>query len=167
MSEKLRQAMARRVEEVFTEQAYPGDENIVAYYGYKTPGYPSLPEEGYVGQDWRTMSLDHLVEYRDYIVFLSPEAFRYFLPGFLIASLLHPDESDTLVDNVVGALTPLEGDPTHCLDLAGVLNAREKAFILEFLENYTQLFSEDKWCHFDSDLALLDRGIKFWEAQTD
>lgn len=62
--------------------------------------------KAFEGRCWQEMSHEDLLENYDAIYFFNDEAFRYYLPAFIIDVLQHFDDADHLVDEVPAALVP-------------------------------------------------------------
>lgn len=96
-------SLLQKIENAFADVNYPGDEHLVIQsYGEE----PELVKQHFGGQkDWRRMSAEEL-DFHEALSFFSDEAFRFFLPAFLIA-----DINDALSFNdpsirICWALTP-------------------------------------------------------------
>jgi hypothetical protein len=150
--------IAREVEDAFATVTYPGDDKLVAYpNSYECRNV----EESFRGKHWRDISLRVLREHNFSQVLFSLEAFRFYLPCYLLAALLHPKETDTPWAVFDSLLLPEEEGPKMDRFLARVcpLNARQKAVVRRFVELYIQLESDPdpKW----------DRSLSFWRRITD
>lgn len=62
--------------------------------------------KAFEGRCWQEMSHEDLLENYDAIYFFNDEAFRYYLPAFMIDVLQHFNDADHLVDEVPAALVP-------------------------------------------------------------
>ncbi len=105
MLEKERKEFVEAVEKAFMETEYPGDDDIV----YKTSLHlddSRTTLKSFQGKHWRDISLDTLVLNRDHLPFFAPRAYRFYLPAFLIASILHFEKVDVLKNNTLYSLTP-------------------------------------------------------------
>jgi hypothetical protein len=130
--------IAREIEDAFATVTYPGDDKLVRY-----PDYHESDDvvEGFRGKHWRDMSLDVLSEHWFALGLFSPEAFRFYLPCFLIAALLHSDVTGILWETVFLRLTPPASDGDDMdwlLKLVSLLDARQKAAILRYIELWVQ-----------------------------
>ncbi|WP_343421629.1 DUF6714 family protein [Candidatus Flexifilum breve] len=91
------------------------------------------------GQHWRDLTTEMIFNWRDCVTNLAPEAFRFYLPAFMIHSLLHPHEVDTLLDSILVALAPSSGQPfsTHhnrkLVANASIFTSAEAEAVLAFL----------------------------------
>jgi hypothetical protein len=73
------------------------------------------------GKRWKDVTLDSLRSgypgpASACLNFMSPEAFRYYLPAFLIITMEDPVEADAIVDTVISSLRPPEFPDADFLD---------------------------------------------------
>jgi hypothetical protein len=71
---------------------------------------PSDPEAATVasalrGKDWKTIPDDVLMANRSASAFLTPAAYRYFLPAFMKLAINRYAEADTLVHDLIASMT--------------------------------------------------------------
>lgn len=97
------------------------------------------------------------------LVYLTPEALAYYLPGIIIACLTDPEAADSLFDAVLSRLTPPRenhSDFSHWNDLfqrfAASLTQQQRQAVCDFVE-----FDCDECPDlvFDDDL----RALEFWK----
>ncbi len=126
------------------------------------------------GKHWRDVTADLIVHQRDCLSFLRPDAFRFFLPAYLISVLLHPDTVSTLVDEIVRRLSPSAGQPFsswHNQQLAAQVQAvspTEAQAVLAFFEAYKTLWDGEVLIPMEPDqLAELGVATHFWTAVRD
>jgi hypothetical protein len=128
--------VVQKIQEAFATNQYPGDDNLVEDSSY----WESINlSDQLKGKDWREISLETLKKNRFSLSLFTPEAFRYYLPAFIIASVLHADEVDTLPSSVFHNLTPPEGeglDMDEFLKRNGDFNALQREAIREFIKLY-------------------------------
>lgn len=62
--------------------------------------------ETFKGKHWSKLTLGEMFLHRDALAFLTPPAFRFYLPAFLLAILDHYDEVDMLPLIVIQKLCP-------------------------------------------------------------
>jgi hypothetical protein len=107
------EALAARIEQAFAEVPYPGEDRLVDDPRHWEGGQSA---SAFAGKDWRTLPLDFLGENLFSLYYFTPEAFRYHLPAYVLASLrkLSDAEERTSAGNVshtVGCcLYPEAGD---------------------------------------------------------
>jgi len=73
--------------------------------------YPSKDELGgemkvLEDYNWKNLPISIISKYKDSFHRLGADSFRYFVPALMIAVILEPDETDTLVTNLIHLLTP-------------------------------------------------------------
>jgi Family of unknown function (DUF6714) len=152
------------IEDTFTQTPYPGDDKVAAY-----ARYGRSIADAFRGKHWSEITLDVLRQHRWEIFLLMPETFRYYVPSFMLATLLNFDDVDTLPDNLLFSLTPQREEHVHNY-FAGELNdyfsrrvaafnAEEKTAIVEFLEIYATLYPG---VHRLYDIDLAGTTIPFW-----
>jgi len=95
--------VAELIESAFSRERYPGDSHL-------TQG-PSMEaaelREFLRGKRWRDLQLEELVRNRESIFFMTPEALRYYIPAFLIASVRHYADSDQIPSTLLFLLDQL------------------------------------------------------------
>lgn len=97
------------IEAAFADTKYPGDDRLV----YDNSGYHLECNEiaaAFRGKDWRELSVEMLRYHAQSLAFMTPEAYRFYLPAYLIAAALHYDEADIIPDAVVFNLIPPSED---------------------------------------------------------
>jgi hypothetical protein len=94
----------------FSEVPYPGDDNL-------TPKKPYLDLESdqiaefLKGKRWQQLNAEYVwSEYQGdpgaLLTFMTPEAFQYYLPAFLLMSILEYEKADVMADSVLYNLRP-------------------------------------------------------------
>lgn len=104
-------AVRRRINAAFANARYPGDDNIV--YD-KTGEHLECKQVAnhFRGTTWQEVDLAFLQKYgaradvSAALTFMSPEAFRYYLPAFLLVVAEHFGDVDVLVQTVISSITP-------------------------------------------------------------
>ena len=95
---------------------------------------------------WKTLDTETLRYHAEAVFFFTPEAFRYYLPSYLLAVLKAYEETDVLPDLLIAALTPPpEDDKRLASFLARVepLTIPQKRALAAFLEFMQQEHGED------------------------
>jgi hypothetical protein len=120
VSDLNRDAVRRRIVAAFAAARYPGDDNI----GYdKTGEHLECKQvaDYFRGTRWQDVDLAFLRKYGERadasacLTFMSPEAFRYYLPAFLLVVAESFDEADLLVQTVVSSITPRRDQSNRAL----------------------------------------------------
>src|SRR2546428_8535138 len=92
-----------RIEEAFGGMPYPGDEHIVYGCCWECEDIKSALK----GLHWRDVSFEILDNLRAALPFLVPEGFRFYLPAYMIISIMDFNRADVISDSVINQLTPL------------------------------------------------------------
>lgn len=152
---ELARDIAREVEDAFATVTYPGDDNLVS-----NPNYYECSEviDAFRGKHWRDISLGALFDHRDKAGLFSPEGFRFYLPCYLVAGLIHNNVADTR-GFLFSLLTPPESEGPRMdrfLKRISLLDARQKAALRRFIE----LWVETETSYPDPNR---DRALRFWQ----
>ncbi len=152
----LTRDIAREVEEAFANVPCPGDDRLLAYPDY----YESdAILEVFPGKHWRELVFKIPPEHDVSVKLFSPEAFRFYLPAYLITALLDPPELGIFLEYTLGSLTPPDSKPLRrqwFLGYISPLDARQKAAIRRFVE---LAIPEAKGYPYPRD----DRALFFWQ----
>ncbi len=123
--------------------------------------------EAFKGKHWREVSLETLISNRDHLSFFTPEAFRFYLPAFLIALLTHPNplDLDVLNENTVSNLSPnydwgIDQFKEIFEPRVAVLDAAQKKAIKWFIEWYVD--RSKQYNPPDYEDHSLDSTSEFW-----
>jgi hypothetical protein len=144
-------------------------EEIRQAFAY-TP-YPSgqvLDE--FAGKHWSELPIELIQTYRDDLGTFSSEEFRFYLPAYLIAIILHPDKADILCDNIIYKLSPPAPDAEESrmrwfTSKIRDFNKQEIEGIFRFVMAYKQLEPEGGWTFMEQDRETLERAITFWNKK--
>src|SRR5689334_23226480 len=154
----MREELAQRIENGFTEAEYPGDHNI---------GVWEIAQ--FIGQkEWRKVPIDVIARSQAAIIVFSPAAYRFYLPAFLCAVLRHPELEGLLEGaiaySLIASFTPdnLKKIPESAV---AFFNHAEKLLIVEYLEKYGELFPASGYVLLDDSVAELQNTITFWKDQ--
>jgi hypothetical protein len=159
-------ALSRQIQDAFAATPYPGDERIGGF-GY----FSREVQVAFRGHGWRDLSAEVLFWHRWDIFLLTPEAFRYYAPAYMLASLYYHDEMDSLPDNLLFCLTPQREEYAHNY-FAGELNdyfsrraaqfnAAERAAVLAFVEDMAEQVPARSMLY---DIQLVGKTLKFWRV---
>jgi len=141
---KLKQ-LKEDIIEAFKDVPYPGDDNIAA--NKRDEYLEDLAK--FKGKHWRDLTFEFLVPFGSDTVFFTTEAFRFYLPAFLIISAEFYYESDAVSDNIIRDLVlPFEGEREPWLTdefhkRFDGLTAKQKRAIRSFLEFIRDEYPED------------------------
>lgn len=149
--------------QVFGDSEYPGDDNIV-YLETLTMNDDDASEmlNAFKGNRWQQVDTDALIANRNNLPLFTAAGFAYYLPAYMRAIALHPDEVGVLGDNLLYSLTPPEtGDRWEATfnQMVEKFTPLESNVIREFLSVYTHL-NPDALVHDPS--GHVYRAIEFW-----
>jgi len=147
------------IEAAFADVQYPGDRNLV-----ETRNSEDLDAaeffRGVKWQDWKEKPgqlLSPVVN--SYLFFLSPAAFRYYLPLYMIFTLTDYYASDLRPDEVISSVTLGGIDAKwreHTERRMLIMTPRQLKVILEYLEFFKREHSADlSGSHIDSGIEKL------------
>lgn len=131
------------IEDVFSEVPYPGDDNLVE------KAYPEYLEaaavfKGIRWQDWKECPREFLLKATQNISFLSPAAFRYYLPLYMIQCLVDYACSYPFPGEVITMLAPSSCPGQDFLTpRLQPLTGRQLSTIISFLEYMKRAHAED------------------------
>lgn len=151
------------IEAAFADVPYPGNGNLVET---RNPEYLDAAKffKGIKWQDWKEKPGQLLTpEVNSYLFFLSPAAFRYYLPLYMIFTLTDYYASDLRPDEVIGSVTLGGIDPKlreHTERRMSLMTPRQLKVILEYLEFFKREHSVDlSGSHIDSGIENLRKLI--------
>jgi hypothetical protein len=90
-------SLSELIQEAFAEVPYPGDDRIADH------DCPECEEvrEYFRGKRWCDLQFPELRDRSESLPLLTPEAFRYFLPGYMLATLANWDEADMIPYGII------------------------------------------------------------------
>jgi hypothetical protein len=160
--------MARTADEIraeiraaFAARPYPGDDRLASgpsYSGDEGDENGDV-ERFFRGKDWREVTLDAILGGRalqpnSFLFFLSPEAFVYYLPAFLIASLdvaLDVDNRFDLGEPLAFKLMPEREDHAR---ITAQLTPAEKRAVAHALEHLAREYEKRRYTTNQAQAAL-------------
>lgn len=156
------------IETAFVNTPYPGDSNLVWSHDEVEM------EHDFRGEHWRDIPLNLIFTHQMGLAFFTREAFRFYLPAFMRAILLRPNEGYRLSSNLLAHLTPAESLPDRwtkviresmmeqLLNQAASFTQIEIAAIITFLETFKQLFKAE---YQSLNLKMADHALVFWKTR--
>ncbi|MEP7285703.1 MAG: DUF6714 family protein [Chloroflexota bacterium] len=166
MSEMTDKKLLQDIEDAFSNLAYPGDDNIV-YDNHDADPDVIDTRTDFRGKHWKELSIDIINDHRDDLSYLTSEAFCFYLPAFLIASISYPTELiDVLPDNLISRLTPRVEIPTSnakFMAIVDILSPQQRKVVAAFLQWYTNSIFPEEIRVFDINLT---KATKFWKDIT-
>lgn len=147
------QAVIHQIYANFENTSYPGDNYIGVH----------RIDEGFKGKIWKDISIPLLLSHRDDLGSLTPEAFCYYLPAFLLAVLQSAAVLDSFPENFLEYLIPPKSvsyDRRNKQFIAlNALNAQQKTAVAICLKIVGEVYADVEWSDFQIYLA---QAIKFW-----
>jgi hypothetical protein len=96
-------AVIQQIESAFGDVPYPGDESITPEHQPDDVDYVDVAN-AFRGRHWRDITAEWLTKQGRQVSFLSVKAFVFFLPGYMIAFLSHPDGASPAYDDIIDEL---------------------------------------------------------------
>lgn len=166
----LKQDVHTKILEAFASTPYPGDEALVA----DQSGYdPECNEicSAFKGKNWKDISVEMVNEHKEALPLLTPGAFRYYLPAYMIGCVNSYYDVDVALDSVLFNLTPPQ--PRSGLEWnsfwtrAQQFNEQESDAIKSFLELMHQYQRAD-WASegMEPPADRVGPAIDFWRELT-
>lgn len=113
VSEKRLAELKQKIIRAFDNVSYPKESFVALYDHDEQRGI----REAFANKDWQTIEPKILEEFYDTVPLFSPEAFRYFLPAYLIYSLDNFSADDkTTAEFTIYALSPTKNDLRESLE---------------------------------------------------
>lgn len=133
-----------KIQKAFANLTYVGDENIIrdSIQGYRIDADSIY--EAIIGKRWNEIDYDTASKEVDGLRYLTPQAFQYYLPGFLTAFLDEtPDSQGSAYryrDPIYWIFLPGETPDflEHFKTLMSCLTESQKQVIVEFLRIYLE-----------------------------
>jgi hypothetical protein len=138
MSSKInRVELVQQIENAFADIPYPGDNNLIKkpehWESWKIPKVLK-------GKHWKDVSSEEIFELRFNLSHFTLEAFQFYLPAYLIASL-NVTSGGEIIENIIFSLDP-QGDEENVssefLARVGALSSKQKAAIKGFIKYYAE-----------------------------
>ena len=93
--------LAAQILEAFSLEPVPAEPLLEA--GYLDPA--NQGDEGateyFLGKRWDSLDVENLRYHAIALYMFTPEAHRYYLPAFMVATLTHPAEADVIPENIL------------------------------------------------------------------
>ena len=97
--------LSELIERAFVAVPYPGDDNIVAIQPHDRMCEEAHLTSLFKGRHWKDLGLSELMQDAE-LSGLTPEAFRFYLPAYLLAVVNHYWESDVLPEYMAWRMDP-------------------------------------------------------------
>jgi hypothetical protein len=119
----------------------------------------------FAGKSWEEISWNELLKYKGdcsaCLSFMSPEAYRYYLPSYMLVALDHYLESDVSADSAWWSLAP-PTDPMlnqYWVDRVVGFSQAQKEAILSFLQFILSEHSSD----YASSIEYIHNAVAYWK----
>jgi hypothetical protein len=143
----------------FGKLQYPGDSSLV----HNSDDWESAELlKDFLGKKWKDLTIDLIVpKHGNDLFLLTNEAYRYYLPGFMLLMLNSFYESDILADAVISSLNPFFSELDRFLKRISEFSTPQKKVIKEFLEYIKDTHSGDS-PFFKKDV---EQALEYWKKQ--
>lgn len=150
----------QEIEQAFAGLRMPSRQALVDLQAWDELDLPEAREiqNALAGREWTSLEADLLKKYWSSFGYLTPEAYRYYLPALLVRSLKDPAGEDTLMDSAFAALLPdfetlyVEGEDPDYNDQISLFSEAQYKAVCSFLELG---FEPDKQSQFEVCAALM------------
>jgi hypothetical protein len=135
----------KKIEAAFADVPYPGDENLVRSTNPENLDAAKF-FKGVKWWDWKDRPSELLSpKINGYLFFLSPAAFRYYLPLYMIQALVDYNRSDLLPGEVISSLAPPDKEHInkHVTKRISLLTTAELEAIHHYLEFFRREHGDD------------------------
>ncbi|MGB3691422.1 MAG: DUF6714 family protein [Spirulinaceae cyanobacterium] len=131
------------IRQAFKDSPYPGDSNLVTIknsYDFEEQEI----FESFVGKHWEEVSLDTLKLHHEALCFFKPEAYRFYLPAYLLATAKSYYQAGNIPGSVVSCLniSNMRGHQRErFIAIMSGFSDQQKKAILSFLRFLQQKYS--------------------------
>ena len=136
ISPQDRAELRDRVVQAFKDAPYPGDDNLI-----RNPLAVQMDDYAQIvahckGKHWQELDRQAIVNNDVNLPFFSPEAFRFYLPAFLVVALEDPEgnEFDKIVFNLLPPPPNDSEDVEYFAKMVAGLSRTQREVIRDFLE---------------------------------
>jgi hypothetical protein len=119
--------------------------------------------EFFRGKSWRELKFPELHDFSAALSLFTPHALRYFLPGYMIASLGYWEEADMIPSSILYRWLPGEADEKEAMRQyrtarQSIFSPAQRAAIAAYLREYE---AYDDPCRGEGDIPIaIDRLLK-------
>lgn len=139
--------LQNKIIEEFQDIPYPGDDNIVPHKPYLDIESDRV-KEFFKGKNWKNINIHHLIN--DYtgdhsacLIMMTPEAFRYYLPAYMLICIQDYEEADVSYETLFYKLTKGMYGENFFEDRLECLADNAKKVISEFIWTMHSLHGHD------------------------
>jgi hypothetical protein len=152
------------IHRTFGDIPYPGDDDIVPR-DMKNDRSSQEVRRAFRGKPWQSLTKEEVYRHCDDLVFMTPEAYHFFLPGFMVHCLLTPLEVNTACSSIVYELAPPEQieDQEWWRQRVSLFNRMQGEAIVEFLIYEEERLRED-WAKMRTPIETTDAtaALSWW-----
>ncbi|MEZ4671890.1 MAG: DUF6714 family protein [Anaerolineae bacterium] len=151
--------LASEITIAFEPIPYPGDDPKVVGNWWELSNF--------LGKKWKEVSLEDVNTNWGPHHF-TPKGLAYYLPAYLIAILLHPEQVDKLArEAVLKVLSPTKGEDgkIHKLPFSNELTSNQIKCIHRFVEAFGQIYPV--WIKEWDYQEILQKGLEYWQHMDD
>jgi Family of unknown function (DUF6714) len=106
---KEQQRVAARIRSAFAGARYPGDDRLVPQTARRDREREQITRD-FAGRHWSELGVEFVRRQPEALLLMSPDAFRFYLPAYVLAAVEHSRRSDLAPAAVVQSLTPPSRD---------------------------------------------------------
>ena len=120
-------------------------------------------------QNWQDIPHTALIEHRNKISWLKPEAFRFYVPAIIKTVVTYSYEVDTLHTSLLYFLSPPDSDKSYYenfIKRAHQFTLEEAEVIAQFFDVYFDLFPLDKWGISNEGIKKILDNQKYWSSRS-
>lgn len=131
------------IRQAFKDSPYPGDSNLVNIQGRYDFERQEI-FESFVGKHWEEVPLDTLKFHHEALCFFKPEAYRFYLPAYLLATAKSYYQADNIPNSVVYGLDVSDmpdNERERFMEIMSGFSDQQKKAILSFLRFLQQEYS--------------------------
>jgi hypothetical protein len=126
------------IEKAFADVPYPGDDQIADHKD--CPECDDIKTH-FRGKNWRGHSVEELQQYQSALSLFTPQALKYFLPAFMLASLGAWREADDIPSSIMFMCLPPEpeedaGMKQHWRERFELLTSMQRKAIAAYLQEW-------------------------------
>ncbi|MHB1037231.1 MAG: DUF6714 family protein [Pirellulales bacterium] len=141
------------VRRAFWDVSYPGDDILLADDCYDLHELERLQFREW-NSHWANVPDNVIEQHANSLPFLSPEAYRFYLPAFIIYTLEKPESSAPVLPFVVYDLMDTAEGRRDCYERRiALLSPEQKCAVLDFLQ-YVRDELKDAMCSREAGIAI-------------
>lgn len=148
-------SLIKKIRSAFSGKSFPGNGSITrCSYDHRNGGNDGGPCDECVEiaeyfknkRQWQACSAEFLRGQDAALSLMTIEAVRFFLPAYLIQSILNPNELDVLCDYIIWSFSPYDKKDNfsekRCVDLYRSMDSSQRAVYIEYM-NYRKQDGDD------------------------